>query len=271
MVSLIHRDLGGAGNPPLVILHGLLGSSRNWLTAGRDLAARYHVIALDLRNHGASPHVAGMTYAEMMADVLGWLDAQGLARVTLLGHSMGGKVAMLLACRHPERVERLIVVDIAPKDYFWAGHRASFAAMNDLNLVDLNSRADAELRLEGRVPNWGMRKFLLTNLERNTEGAWYWMANLAELTASLSLLEGNPLATGDAFAGPVLVVAGEKSNYIESADHATLQRHFPAARIVVLAGSGHNPHLEAREAFVRTVLADASQAPSANLQAPVKL
>lgn len=256
MVSLIHRDLGGAGNPPLVILHGLLGSSRNWLTAGRDLTARYHVAVLDLRNHGASPHVAGMTYAEMMADVIGWLDAQGLSRVSLLGHSMGGKVAMLLACRHPERVERLVVADIVPKDYFWAGHRASFAAMNDLNLSDLNSRAEAEMRIEGRVPNWGMRKFLLTNLERNAEGQWYWLANLAELTASLSVLESNPLAPGDTFGGPALFIAGGKSNYVEATDHALIQRHFPSAQIVVLPDSGHNPHLEAREAFARTVLAE---------------
>ena len=142
---LSHRDLGGAGNPPLVLLHGMLGSSRNWQTAGRDLAARFHVLAVDLRNHGVSPHAPTMTYSEMVADVLAWLDAQGLASVTLLGHSMGGKVAMLLACRHPERVSRLLVVDIAPKDYQWVGHRASFAAMNELNLADLRSRAQIDV------------------------------------------------------------------------------------------------------------------------------
>src|SRR5690606_9374454 len=107
-------------NPPLVILHGLLGSSRNWQTAGKDLAERFHVAALDLRNHGSSPHADEMSYAAMMADVLAWMDARGLGRVTLLGHSMGRILAMLLACRHPERIERLIVVDIAPKDYRWA-------------------------------------------------------------------------------------------------------------------------------------------------------
>src|SRR4051812_5735190 len=113
MLTLFHRDLGGAGNSPLVVLHGLLGSSRNWLTTGGDLAARYHVLALDLRNHGKSPHDdAPMDYETMMADVLAWLDAQGLGKVSMMGHSMGGKVAMHLACRHPERVERLIVVDI---------------------------------------------------------------------------------------------------------------------------------------------------------------
>ena len=109
-VILSHRDLGGAGRPPLVLLHGMLGSSRNWQTTGRDLAEHCHVLAPDLRNHGMSPHAGSMRYDEMVADVLAWIEAQGLARATLLGHSMGGKVAMLLACRHPERVERLLAV-----------------------------------------------------------------------------------------------------------------------------------------------------------------
>ena len=91
---------------------------------------------------------------------------------------MGGKVAMLLACRHPDTRERLVVVDIAPKDYFWPAHRASFAAMNELNLADLRSRAEAEMRFEARVPSWPMRKFLTTNLERTADGAWYWQINL---------------------------------------------------------------------------------------------
>ncbi len=256
VLKLFFRDYGGAGNPPLVILHGMLGSSRNWQTAGRDLAARFHVLAPDLRNHGESPHTATMSYPEMLDDVLAWLDAQGLSRVNLLGHSMGGKVAMLLACQHPQRVARLIVADIAPKDYYWPGHRQSFAAMNELNLGDLRSRADAELRFEARVPSWGMRKFLLTNLARSDDGQWTWQINLPVLTHALPELEKNPLAAGDRFAGPTHFVAGAKSNYVEPTDHAAIRAHFPAAQITVLPGSGHNPHLEAREAFVATVFAD---------------
>src|SRR3982751_66174 len=116
-MTLFHRDLDGAGQPPLVLLHGMLGSSRNWQSAGTDLAQHFHVLAPDLRNHGRSPHAPEMTYEAMMDDVLAWLDANSLPRATLVGHSMGGKVAMLLACRHPERVQRLIIVDIAPRDY----------------------------------------------------------------------------------------------------------------------------------------------------------
>jgi esterase len=253
-MRLFHRDLGGAGQPPLVILHGMLGSSRNWQTAGRDLAAKFHVLALDLRNHGSSPHAATMTYPDMMRDVLDWLDEMKLARVTLLGHSMGGKVAMLLACRHAERVERLIVVDIAPKNYFWAGHRASFAAMNELNLADLRSRAEAEMRFEGRVPSWGLRKFLVTNLERADDGTWFWQINLPVVTAALPELEKNPLTAADKYSGPTRFVAGGKSTYIEPDDHAAIRTHFPQAEITVLAEAGHNPHMEIREKFVATIL-----------------
>lgn len=258
MIELVHRDLGGAGRPPLILLHGLLGSSRNWQSAGADLAASYHVQALDLRNHGRSPHGEGMTYPEMMDDVRRWLDAQGLSRVTLVGHSMGGKVAMLLACREPERVERMVVVDIAPKNYFWPAHRASFAAMNELNLADLRSRGEAEMRFESRVPSLGTRKFLATNLERTEAGRWYWQVNLPVLTAALPEIERNPLREDERFEGPVRFLPGEKSNYIEAEDYAAIRRHFPSAEIRPIANAGHNPHMEARAAFVAAVLEPAA-------------
>jgi pimeloyl-ACP methyl ester carboxylesterase len=166
---------------------------------------------------------------------------------------MGGKVAMLLACRHTERVERLVPINIAPKNYFWPAHRASFAAMNELNLGELHSRAKAELRFEARVPSWPMRKFLTTNLERTANGAWRWQINLPALTSSLADLEINPLAPDDRFAGPTCFIAGEKPPYIEREDHVGIRAHLPAAVIRTLPNCGHNPHMEAREAFVATV------------------
>ena len=251
MVKLFHRDLGGEGKPPLVILHGLLGSSRNWQTGGKDLAAEFHVCALDQRNHGGSPHAEEMTYAAMADDVIAWMNAQGLAQVTLVGHSMGGKAAMLLACRHPERVSRLIVVDIAPKDYFWAAHRAEFAAMNELDLASLQSRAEAELRFEARVDDWAMRKFIATNLERLEGGAgWRWAINLPVLTAALPAMEKNALGAGDRFDGPVRFVTGGRSRYVEAGDRAAILAHFPAATIVTIPAAGHNPHMDARAEFV---------------------
>jgi esterase len=251
-VALFHRDFGGAGEPPRVILHGMLGSSRNWLTAGKDLAAGRRAYALDLRNHGLSPHADEMTYASMVADVGAWLDARGIGSAELIGHSMGGKVAMLLACRRPERVARLVVVDIAPKDYRWPEHREEFAAIRELDLANLRSRAEAETRLESRVPGWAMRKFILTNLERMPDG-WRWQINVPVIAASLPELERNPLGAADHFDGPALFIAGGKSRYVEPADHATITRIFPEARITVLQEAGHNPHIEDREGFVRAV------------------
>ena len=253
VVSLFHRDLGGAGHAPLVLLHGMLGSSRNWQTAGVDLAERFHVFALDLRNHGRSPHTEAMDYEMMVEDVLTWLDDQRIGPATFVGHSMGGKVAMLLACRHPRRVERLIAVDIAPRDYFWPAHRQNFNAMNELNLADLNSRAEAELRFEARVPSFSMRKFLVTNLERDDGGQWRWLINLPVITAALPVLEKNSLTPADTFSGPTLFIAGGKSNYIEAGDAAAIHTHFPAARLITIAESGHNPHMETRAAFVAAV------------------
>ncbi len=255
VVNLFHRDLGGAGRPPLVILHGLLGSSRNWQTAGRDLGAQYHVSALDLRNHGQSPHSAEMSYETMVADVLGWLDAHGLAKVTLLGHSLGGKVAMALACRHPDRVEHLAVVDIAPRDYQAAAHRTELAAMAAIDLGRLPSRAAAEQALESAVPDWAMRKFLVTNLETVAPGQWRWQANLPVLTQTLAALEANPLRAGERFDGPTTFIVGGKSGYVRAEDRAFIHDYFPAVRLETIAGAGHNPHIETREAFVALIAA----------------
>ena len=253
MVNLFHTDLGGAGKPPMIVLHGMLGSSRNWQTTGRDLAAHYHVFALDARNHGKSPHAPLMNYGVLADDIITWMDARGLVKAVLVGHSMGGKTAMLLACRHPNRVERLVVVDIAPKDYYWEAHRGEFAAMNELELASLQSRQEAELRFEGRVSSHGMRKFLTTNLERSDTGGWRWAVNLPVLTEALPAMEKNSLAPGDHFTGPALFIAGGRSPYVQAGDHAAIRRHFPAAHIAVIAESGHNPHMEARVEFVRLV------------------
>ena len=253
VVPLHHTDLGGTGRPPMIVLHGLLGSSRNWLSTGRDLAKHFHVFALDARNHGRSPHAPGMDYEAMAGDLVGWMDAHGLAQAVIVGHSMGGKTAMRLASRHPDRVERLVVVDIAPRDYNWAAHRSEFLAMHELDLGGLQSRQEAEMRFEARVDNLGMRKFLATNLVQ-AEGRWRWQVNLPVLTAALPVLEKNSLDPGDRFAGPTLFILGGRSRYAEASDHDLIRRHFPAARIEVIADSGHNPHMDMRDEFVRLVL-----------------
>ncbi len=236
----------------MIVLHGMLGSSRNWLSTGRDLARHFHVLAPDARNHGKSPHAPEMSYEVMMDDLIVWMDAQGLPKAVIVGHSMGGKTAMLLACRHPERVARLVVVDIAPKDYYWVAHRAEFLAMTELDLGSLQSRAEAEMRFEARVDNLGMRKFLATNLVQEN-GQWRWQVNVPALTDALPLMEKNSLQPGDKFVGPTLFILGGRSRYAETRDHDLIRQYFPAAKIEVIADSGHNPHMDKREDFVAVV------------------
>lgn len=253
-LPLIIRELGGAG-APLVVLHGLLGSSRNWQSAGVALAERgYRVLAPDLRNHGSSPWGDDCSYAALASDVTAMLDGLSLGPVHLVGHSMGGKAAMRLVMDRPDLVARLTIVDIAPRAYS-DRVRVEFAAMNALDLAAVTSRKDAEAKLAAQVPEWGMRQFILTNLGQDAEGRWRWTVNREALTNSLPEILGNSLAVGEVWDGPTRFLRGGKSNYVRDEDLAGIRAHFPRADVVTLPESGHNPHFEARAGFVEAALA----------------
>jgi pimeloyl-ACP methyl ester carboxylesterase len=253
-LPLIVRELGGAG-APLVVLHGLLGSSRNWQSAGVALAERGHrVLAPDLRNHGTSPWGDDCSYAALASDVIAMLDGLSLGPVHLVGHSMGGKAAMRLVMDRPDLVARLTVVDIAPRAYS-DRVRVEFAAMNALDLSAVTSRKDAEAKLATQVPEWGMRQFILTNLGQDAEGHWRWTVNREALTNSLPEILGNSLAVGEVWDGPTRFLRGGKSSYIRDEDLAAIHAHFPRADVITLPDSGHNPHFEARAGFVEATLA----------------
>lgn len=253
-LNLAARELGGEG-PPLVVLHGLLGSSRNWQSAGAALAERGHrVVALDLRNHGASPWADDCGYAAMAGDVAATLRGLGLGSVHLVGHSMGGKAAMRLAVDRPELVARLTVVDIAPRAYA-DRVRVEFAAMASLDLAAVTSRKDAEQRLAAEIPEWGLRQFILTNLGQDAEGRWRWTVPRTALAAALPAILGNPLAPDEVYAGPTRFIRGGRSDYVRDTDWPAIQAHFPQADLVTLPESGHNPHFDARKGFVEAVVA----------------
>lgn len=251
-IALNTLYFGGEGHPPLVILHGLLGSARNWRTVAGDLSSRFEVFAVDLRGHGDSPHHPDIDYDLMEADLLAWLDARRLEKVVLVGHSMGGKLAMRFACDHPDRVRALVVVDIAPKDY--PAMRLEFDAMNAIDLAACASRPEVEERLGDWIRDWGMRKFLLTNLEREPDGGLHWRVDLPALTRALPGLSANPLSAYHHYAaGPVLFVRGERSDFIADADAEAIEYHFPGYAMAIIPDCGHNPHHEKRESFVRVL------------------
>jgi pimeloyl-ACP methyl ester carboxylesterase len=247
-VSLAFREEGSG--PPLLILHGLFGSASNWARHARALAADLRVFSVDLRNHGRSPHVARMDYPAMAADLGALLDRLELPAVRLLGHSMGGKAAMMLALAHPERVARLLVVDIAPRRY--RGQQARvMAALQALDLDTLGSRGEADARLAASLPEPGLRAFLLTNLVQHGDG-YAWRINLPAISAAIADLEDFP-AGPERYTGPTRFVAGAVSDYLRPADETAIRARFPAAEFDYVAKAGHWVHAEQPAAFFAAV------------------
>lgn len=239
--------------PALVILHGLLGSSRNWTTIGRALQARFDVHVLDLRNHGSSPHADAMRWAELCDDLQAYLDEQGLNEIHLMGHSLGGKVAMRYACQNPEVVKKLIIVDIAAKPYP-PYHDNEFRAMKRIPTAELTSRKEAEELLETMVPNWAMRQFLLTNLVRDeASGTFKWQVNLEPLHSSLPHIRQNSLLESDRYDQPVLLVRGANSDFIDDDDAEDMYHWFSHLREEIVPSAGHNVHVENRKGFLEVL------------------
>ena len=293
-VLLFHRDLGGDG-PPLVILHGLFGSSRNWVGVGRRLRSHAHVYAVDQRNHGDSPHTATHTLAGMSADLALWIRRHCSRPPILLGHSMGGLTIMHLALHRPELAAALVVVDIAPVSYPFR-HEEEFAALS-VDISALRSRDDLDRVLAPLVPDEAVRRFLSMNARRVTTGGrrgvagrpaggrraaaasrtttsrtaadrtttsptaacgggFHWTLNTAALKRSTVMQEAGKLReSGLRYPGPALFVGGGRSPYLAPATHKTVRRLFPRARIEIIPGEDHWLHYSAADRFVRLVAA----------------
>lgn len=251
----------------MIILHGLYGSSDNWLSFGKKLSEFYQVYLLDQRNHGRSPHTAKHNYYQMQADLLEFMDEQGIEKANLLGHSMGGKTALFFAVTHPERVHKLIVVDIAPKPYPMLTE-SSAPTLHHLNIINalynldtdsIRSLKEADSILAERIPDQKTRQFLLKNLKRDKHGSFMWLLNLHTLRNELpAILDG--LEPGQYHHDqkvhdlPVLFLKGELSGYIQGSDYEDIMRIFPQAMIKTIEGAGHWLHAEKRETFLQVVL-----------------
>jgi pimeloyl-ACP methyl ester carboxylesterase len=232
--------------PPVVFLHGLFGQGRNFAAIARPLAARARVLLLDLRNHGDSPHAVGMDYRDMARDVAETLDAEGVGAAAVIGHSMGGKVAMTLALTEPARVARLLVSDIAPRPY--AGTLARYAeAMRALPLSPGLTRAAAEAALATAVPDASVRAFLLHSLRFDTTPP-SWRVGLQQISAGMPDILSFPDITAR-YDGPVLFVVGDRSDYVTPEDRPRIRGLFPRARFVRVRGAGHWVHADQPEAF----------------------
>ncbi|SEQ47565.1 alpha/beta fold hydrolase [Neolewinella agarilytica] len=242
---MLHYKTFGEGNdgPPLVILHGLFGMLDNWQTLARRWAEQHTLVLADLRNHGRSPHEPDMNYDLMATDVAELLEELGHDRCYLLGHSMGGKVAMRTALKFPGLVEKLIVVDIAPRAYA-PGHATIFAALEALDPSTVADRKEAAAQMANYVNDPGIQLFLLKNLARDPAGGYRWRMNLPVIAANYDELISGVAGPGERFPHPALFLRGGNSGYVKDDDLPLIKTHFPTAELVTVADAGHWVHAE---------------------------
>ena len=236
-----------AGRAPLLIAHGLFGSGRNFGVIARNLAADRPVLTVDMRNHGASPWTETHTYPDMAGDLAEVIEAHG-GRADVLGHSMGGKAAMVLALTRPDLVDRLIVADIAPVAYAHT-QLAYLRAMRDLDLAGVASRGDADRRLRAAIPDFAIRAFLVQSLDV-AEATW--RLNLKTLEQDIPAIMGFPDIDAT-FEKPTMFLAGGASDYVLPEYRDTIRRYFPTARMVKIPGANHWLHAEKPREFEAAV------------------
>jgi len=258
-------ELGEAG-PRICFLHGLFGQGKNWTTIAKALADRARLLLVDLPDHGRSAWTEEFSYSGMAAGVADLLAREGSGEpYVVVGHSMGGKVAMMLALDHPEIVDRLCVVDVSPVEYPSLRDFGRYVeGMRSLDLDHLPDRATADRELVPYVQSATIRSFLLQNLRRNLDGAtdggaprWQWQMNLQLLGDHLNELGGWPLASAarkvDPYEGPVIWVAGENSNYVRPDFASTMRSLFPRTQLVTIKGASHWVHADRPEVFLATL------------------
>jgi len=252
--KLFSREFGAGA--PVMILHGLFGFSDNWQTIAKGLADTHLVVTPDLRNHGRSPHVSTHSYPEMAEDLRVFMEEKWMFHAAVVGHSMGGKVAMQLALTHPDMVEKLVVVDMEPGQAD-DNHSDIIQALLGLDLSKMIQRSEAEAYLAERIPDFGTRQFLLKNITREADGTFTWKMNLPVLWEHfqdiLAAVAGTP------FEKPTLFVRGSRSNYVKDSEWDKTKLLFPNAQLVTIEGAGHWVHadkpkelLEVLRGFLKT-------------------
>jgi esterase len=241
-----------ASAEPLLVLHGLFGAAINWRLISQALAVTRDIYALDLRNHGRSPHESSMSFPDMAADIQEFIDTHRLPPCAILGHSLGGKVAMQAVLTRPEQFTRLIVADIAPK-YYPPRHEDIFAAIDTINKSAIASRQQADELVKSILPEQATRLFLLTNLRRDDDGKFGWRINMDAIRGNYEMISGPPVAPGARYDKAVLFIKGARSPYIKDTDWPEIRRLFPQAQLKTIEQAGHWVHIEQPEEFLEIV------------------
>ncbi|PZD78732.1 alpha/beta fold hydrolase [Mesonia sp. K7] len=248
----LYSKIIGEGKP-LFILHGFLGMGDNWKTLGKQFADEgFQVHLIDQRNHGRSPHTDEFNYELMAEDIKDYQKEHNIDKASVIGHSMGGKTAMKFAVNYPNSVEKLIVVDIAPK-YYAPHHQAILEGLTALHRSNLDSREDADDILKNFVKEVGVRQFLLKNLYRKDKDTLALRMNISVLEEKVEHV-GQAINDNEIYNGNALFVNGDQSDYIRESDTETIKKHFPKSKLVTIKGAGHWIHAEKPKDFYETVL-----------------
>ncbi len=264
-MNLSFRKMGQG--PPMIILHGLYGSSDNWVSIGKAFAEKFEVFLIDQRNHGNSPHTKEHNYVALRNDLRDFMETQAIEKAVILGHSMGGKTAMYFAVAWPEKVQSLIVVDISPLPYKSVtrpvsqslDHLNIINAMFSVDFSEVKTREDVNRMLSETLPSEKLRQFLLKNVHRNKEDSRYnWKLNIQTLHDQLpKIMDGldpKDFMNGNGMTGfPVLFIKAEKSGYIGEEDISAIKTIFPMAEMVIIPGADHWVHVEQPELLIKTI------------------
>ena len=257
-MELFFRKYGQG--PPLIIIHGLYGSSDNWVGIGRRLAENFEVFIIDQRNHGKSPHTSDHNYKLLKVDLLEFMDSQSIKKAIIIGHSMGGKTAMFLAANYPERVSHLIVADISPKSYKTTNsnqllaHTSIIRAMYNLDFYGISSRQEVDDILAKSISEGRIRQFLLKNIKRSKDNEYSWRINIRTIKNELkNIMEGLDENQPEITGFPILFIKGGNSDYIQKDDEKTIRKIFPFADIETIPNAGHWLHAEQPELFLEKI------------------
>jgi len=257
-MKLFFRKYGEG--PALIIIHGLYGSSDNWVSIGRMLAKNFEVFIIDQRNHGQSPHSVDHNYQLLKEDLKEFMDEHEIEKAVIIGHSMGGKTAMFFAVDYPEKISHLVIADISPKSYEQTNamqlraHTAILNAMHKLDFYGINSRQEIDDILSKSIPEFRIRQFLLKNIKRSRSNEYSWSLNVKTIKTELpSIMKGLDENQIKITGFPVLFLKGENSEYIQKDDIEAIYKIFPYADIETIPNAGHWLHAEQPKIFLKKI------------------